>query len=45
MKEVAPIGDEPVLIAGPDKFIGSDLEKILKDKSGRVIGVLASSML
>jgi nicotinamidase-related amidase len=32
MKDVAPIGGEPVLVAGPDKFIGSDLEKILKDK-------------
>lgn len=31
-KEVAPIGEEPVIISFADKFLGTDLEKILKDK-------------
>jgi nicotinamidase-related amidase len=31
-KEVAPVGDEKVISSGPDKFIGTDLEKTLKDK-------------
>ena len=30
--EVAPTGSEPVITAGPDKFLNTDLEKILKDK-------------
>lgn len=29
---VKPDGDEPVVKSGPDKFINTDLEKILKDK-------------
>ncbi len=32
-KELAPLGkDEPVVTSGPDKFLGTDLEKILKAK-------------
>jgi hypothetical protein len=31
-KEVAPKGDEPVVQAFLDKFLHSDLEKVLKDK-------------
>jgi nicotinamidase-related amidase len=31
-KEVAPVGDEKVISSGPDKFIGTDLEKTMKDK-------------
>jgi nicotinamidase-related amidase len=30
--ELAPISGEPVVTAGPDKFLGTDLEKILKEK-------------
>ena len=30
--EVAPTGGEPVVSSGPDKFLNTDLEKILKDK-------------
>ncbi|MEK6594201.1 MAG: isochorismatase family protein [Pseudomonadota bacterium] len=30
--EVAPTGSEPVVTAGPDKFLNTDLDKILKDK-------------
>jgi nicotinamidase-related amidase len=32
LKEVAPLADEPSVLAGPDKFVRTDLEKILKDK-------------
>ena len=31
-KEVAPQGGELVVLSGPDKFLGTDLEKILKEK-------------
>jgi len=31
-QEVAPAGGEPVVTAGPDKFLNTDLDKILKDK-------------
>lgn len=33
-KELAPLGkeQEPVVTSGPDKFLGTDLEKILKEK-------------
>jgi nicotinamidase-related amidase len=33
-KELAPLGkgQEPIVTAGPDKFLGTDLEKILKEK-------------
>jgi nicotinamidase-related amidase len=30
--ELAPLDGEPVVTSGPDKFLGTDLEKILKDK-------------
>ena len=32
IKDVAPTADEQFVQAGPDKFLGTDLEKILKDK-------------
>lgn len=32
LKDVAPLGSEPVVSSGPDKFLNTDLEKILKDK-------------
>ncbi len=31
--EVAPLGGEPVVRSGPDKFFGTDLETILKDRA------------
>ena len=36
-KEVAPLGTEPVVTSGPDKFFGTDLEKILKEKGIKVV--------
>jgi nicotinamidase-related amidase len=32
IKDVAPLAHEPRVQAGPDKFLGTDLEKTLKDK-------------
>jgi nicotinamidase-related amidase len=32
IKDVAPTTDEPWVISGPDKFLNTDLEKILKDR-------------
>jgi nicotinamidase-related amidase len=43
MKDVAPVGGEPVLVSGPDKFIGSDLEKILKDKGVKTVIVIGTA--
>jgi nicotinamidase-related amidase len=31
-KDLAPMPEEPVVTSGPDKFLGTDLEKILKEK-------------
>ena len=36
-KEVAPLGGEPVVLSGPDKFLGTDLEKILKEKGIKTV--------
>lgn len=33
LPDVAPKGDEPYVQAGPDKFLNTNLEKILKDKN------------
>ena len=46
LREVAPLGTEPMVSSpsGPDKFLGTDLEKILKDKGFQsviVVGVAA----
>jgi nicotinamidase-related amidase len=44
LPEVAPAGDEPFVQSGPDKFINTDLEKILRDhgiKTVIVAGVAA----
>ncbi len=37
LKDVAPAPGEPVVHASVDKFAGTDLEKILKDKSIRTV--------
>ena len=36
-KELAPLGSEPVVASGPDKFLGTDLEKILKEKNIKTV--------
>src|SRR6266446_2137929 len=35
--DVAPNGKEPVVQSGPDKFLNTDLEKILKDKGIKTV--------
>lgn len=32
IKDVAPMAGEPSVLSGPDKFLGTELEKILKEK-------------
>lgn len=44
IKDVAPLADEPHVLSGPDKFLNTGLEKILKDKGIKsVIAVGTSS--
>lgn len=40
---VKPLGTEPVVKSGPDKFIGTDLEKILKDKGITTVIVVGTA--
>lgn len=42
-KELAPLGKEPVVTSGPDKFFGTDLEKILKEKSIKTVIVTGTA--
>ena len=37
MPDVAPQGDEPHVLSGPDKFLNTDLAKILKDKGIKTV--------
>ena len=37
IKDVAPQADEPHVLSGPDKFLHTDLEKILKDKGIKTV--------
>jgi nicotinamidase-related amidase len=43
LPEVALKGDEPFLSAGPDKFLGTELEKTLKDKGIRTVIAVGTS--
>jgi nicotinamidase-related amidase len=42
-KELAPIAGEPVVSSGPDKFRGTELEKILKDKNVKTVVVMGTT--
>ena len=42
-KELAPLGGEPVVSSGPDKFFGTDLEKILKEKGIKTVIVAGTA--
>lgn len=35
--DLAPMAGDPVVISGPDKFMGTDLEKILKEKGIKTV--------
>ena len=42
-RELEPLGKEPVVTAGPDKFLGTDLEKILKEKGIKTVIVTGTA--
>lgn len=42
-KELSPLGKEPVVTSGPDKFLGTDLEKILKEKGIKAVMVTGTA--
>jgi nicotinamidase-related amidase len=47
LPEVAPQGGEPMVMSGPDKFLGTDLEKLLKDKGVQaliIVGTVANGI-
>jgi nicotinamidase-related amidase len=43
IKDVAPQADEPHVLSGPDKFLHTDLEKILKDKGIKTVIAVGTS--
>jgi nicotinamidase-related amidase len=43
LKEIAPQGGEPMVKAPADKFLGTDLEKILKDKGIKTVIVTGTA--
>jgi len=43
MPDVAPLADEPWVQAGPDKFLNTDLAKILKDKGIQTVIVTGTA--
>ena len=42
-KELRPVGDEPVVTSGPDKFLGTDLDKIIKEKGIKTVIVTGTA--
>jgi nicotinamidase-related amidase len=43
IKDVAPEASEPHVLSGPDKFLHTDLEKILKDKGIKTVIAVGTS--
>jgi nicotinamidase-related amidase len=43
IKDVAPQADEPHVLSGPDKFLNTNLEKILKDKAITTVIVVGTA--
>ncbi len=41
--DLAPTATDPVVTSGPDKFMGTDLEKILKDKGIKAVIVTGTA--
>jgi nicotinamidase-related amidase len=41
--QIAPKGDEPSVLSHADKFVGTDLEKILKDRGVTTVIVVGTS--
>jgi nicotinamidase-related amidase len=42
-KELTPAADEPVVTSGPDKFMGTDLEKIIREKGVKTVIVTGTA--
>jgi nicotinamidase-related amidase len=42
-KELAPLSGEPAVTSGPDKFLGTDLDKILKEKGVKTVIVAGTA--
>ncbi|MRR17948.1 MAG: cysteine hydrolase [Deltaproteobacteria bacterium] len=42
-KELTPAAGEPVVTSGPDKFLGTDLEKIIKEKGIKTVIVAGTA--
>jgi nicotinamidase-related amidase len=43
LAEVAPRAGEPVVTSGPDKFLGTELEKFLRDKGVKTVVIVGSA--
>lgn len=43
LPELAPVGGEPVVTSGPDKFVNPDMEKILKEKGMKAVIVVGTA--
>jgi nicotinamidase-related amidase len=43
VKDLAPLANEPHVLSGPDKFLHTDLEKILKDKNIKTVIAVGTS--
>jgi nicotinamidase-related amidase len=43
LAEVGPRAGEPVVASGPDKFMGTELEKLLRDKGVKAVIVVGSA--
>ncbi|MEW5958691.1 MAG: cysteine hydrolase, partial [Chloroflexota bacterium] len=43
LAEVAPRAGEPVVTSGPDKFLGTELEKLLRDKGVKTVVIVGSA--
>lgn len=42
-KELRPAGNEPAVTSGPDKFLGTDLEKIIREKKIKTVIVAGTA--
>jgi len=43
IKDLAPLANDPHVLSGPDKFLHTDLEKILKDKGIKTVITVGTS--
>ncbi len=43
LMEVAPQGGEPIVTSGPDKFLGTDLERVLRDRGVQAVLIVGTA--